>query len=197
MTNELFSIHSLWQNQPASPIVFSLEEIHRKARTFQQTIHSYSMLGYGLLYSLLLFFFCSFFFCSNPMQRIGVGLCFASFIYLIFQVKYTSARKVPDELVLESCLHFYRSELERYRRLLHSWRPWINFLSPFPGIIIFQIGLAGTDPKALIAVYLSIGLSILLVPLFIYIKNIRFQEVEREINLLDAAKTGSLERGER
>jgi hypothetical protein len=118
-------------------------------------------------------------------------------VYLIFQAKIKAARPVQDELVLESCVLFYRSELEKFRKLLHSWRPWINFLSPFPGIIIFQIGIVSSDPKALIGVYLTGGLSILLIPLFVYIKNIRLQELEQEINLLDAEKTESRERGQR
>ncbi|HYW47777.1 MAG TPA: hypothetical protein VE959_33220 [Bryobacteraceae bacterium] len=152
-------LQSLWRSQSAEPVNMSLEEIRKKARRYQRKIwrrNAREYLAAAAVAAVMTFQAVS---AGDPLRRVGAALCVAAMLYVAYHLhRGGSARAVPEDLALTSCLEFHRRELERQRDLLRSvWR-W--YLGPMiPGMAV--IGLAGlvanpsrmAHPKLFVARY--------------------------------------------
>ncbi len=152
MANEFApnDMRNVWQNQKAEGILMSVEEIRRKAVKFEREVFWENALYYFL--GLLGAVFFSFRFVlhgPNVLFRLGVGMCVAVMLYLVWQIhRRTPFRQVPADIVTESCLEFHRKELER-RRDYHRRFLKLCLLPTIPGWVVLMAAFVQVHPPHL------------------------------------------------
>ena len=149
MTNEPppNDMRSLWQDQRTEPVKMSLAEIRKKAQKFQHRIRWRNLREYGAAVFVVAVFGFYIWHFHNLFHRIGSGLVIAGTLYVVFQLyKRGSAKTMPADMALITCLDFHRRELERQRDLLRGI--WWWYLGPLiPGLIVFTLGGATANPN--------------------------------------------------
>ena len=130
----------LWQGQPGDGTDISLDEIRRRAGSFENRIRNRNLREYlGAAVVALAFTFYIFKF-SDWAIRAGSVLVLAGTAYVVVQL-YRRSRPLtlPSELGLIASVEFYRRELERQRDLLRSVWSW--YLAPLlPGLLVISRG---------------------------------------------------------
>jgi uncharacterized membrane protein HdeD (DUF308 family) len=143
MTNEPAShdIKQIWQAQTREPIGISPEELRRMAQKLPKTVLRRNLTEYVTAAFLVVIFGCYAWKFEAPLIRLGCALIVAGILYVIYHLhRRGSARSVPTDMALSTCLEFHRAELERQRDLLRSVWNW--YLLPLvPGMLVFLIGL--------------------------------------------------------
>jgi Flp pilus assembly protein TadB len=127
------NLKNLWQGQNVEPIQMSLEELRRKAQKFQNTIRNRNLREYIAAAIVLPAF--SWLLWRFPALRVGCILILAGTLYVMYHLHTKgSAKVVPEDLALDTCLAFHKRELERQRDLVRDVWKW--YLLPFaPGLI--------------------------------------------------------------
>lgn len=143
MPNEPAShdVKQLWQAQTREPVGISPEELRRMAQKLPKTILRRNLIEYVTAAFLIAIFgyYCWKF--EAALVRLGCALIIAGVLFVVYQLhKRGSAKSVPAELALNTCLEFHRVELERQRDMLRNVWSW--YLLPLvPGLLVFMIGL--------------------------------------------------------
>jgi hypothetical protein len=146
--NELVldDVRRLWQSDAVDEVRMPVAEVRRKAARFQNKIRMWNAFQYaaGILtivgYGRLLL--------GHPSLGgvFGILLLIAAPIagmYLIHEGR--SARSLPQDMALNSCLDFHRREVERQRDfLLRSWR---YLLLPVPGMVVLSLQAGSAVPS--------------------------------------------------
>ncbi len=130
-------VRTLWRNQEMESYPFSLEEIRSQARRFQSQVRWRNLREYLASVVVVVVFGYFFFIMDDALLRLAAALTIAGVLYVCYQLqKRGSARKLPAEPALRTCLEFHRTELVQQRDLLRDvWR-W--YLLPFvPGFSLF------------------------------------------------------------
>jgi hypothetical protein len=195
MTNDPFSIQSLWQNQPSEPVVLSLEEIHRRIISFQKKNRSCTLRFYNVGLFLLITYAFLFFIFPNLIQRIGATLSIAGILSLAYKMQTYSARSFPDDLVRESCIRFYRAELERRRKLHSSPSLWVSLLMIIPGTTLFDIAFGIKYVETFFLICVVAVTTLVPIPFIFFVNQKKVQKLQQEIDFLDTAQAESQERG--
>jgi hypothetical protein len=131
----------VWRSQPAERTQIALEDIRRKAQKLETKVswrNAREYVACALVVAVFGYYASVF---DAALIRAGCGLVITGALFTVFRLhKMGTARKVPAELALHTCVDFRRKELERQRDLLLSvWR-W--YLLPFvPGMTVFLVGL--------------------------------------------------------
>ena len=141
MTNDSVSkICAVWQST-GEPSRFTPDELRLNMNKFERTIARRNLgeyLAAALVIAIFTYYAWRF---PTLTLRVGCGLIVLGAIYVIYQLhRKASARPVPADMGLRSCVDFQRTELERQRDALRSVWSW--YLLPFvPGMCIFLLGL--------------------------------------------------------
>ena len=134
-------IREIWQSQQVEGIQMPLEEIRQKAGKFRSKILRRNLREYVAALAVIVFFGYCFVHSHDALSRAAFGLNIAGMLYVVYQLHMRgSARSLPADWGLESCLEFHRRELERQRDLLRGvWR-W--YLGPLvPGLVLIEVGI--------------------------------------------------------
>jgi hypothetical protein len=142
-------MRSLWQGQRTEPVTMSLDELRKKARKYQRKIGRRNALEYAAAVLVVVFFGYTIWRVHDMFMRVGGGLCIAGMVYMASQLhKRGSAKSVPGDMALTTCLDFHRRELERQRDLLRS--SWSWYLGPMiPGLVVIILGGIMANPGRL------------------------------------------------
>ena len=132
---------SLWKNQPVDRVEISPARVQQVARAFERRVQWRNFREYaGSAVVIACFgYYISIF--QSALIRTGCGLVMAGTVFVAFTLhRRGTARRLPAELALHTCLDFHRSQLEQQRDLLRS--VWLWYLLPFvPGLVVFEAGL--------------------------------------------------------
>jgi hypothetical protein len=124
----------------------SLDEIRKKARSYQGKIRFRNSLEYAAVVFITLFFSHTIWTVHHLVMQVGAGLCIAGGWYMAWQLhRRGPARAVPADLAAATCLGFHRSELVRQRDLLRDTWSW--YLGPLiPGLAVLTLGAGLANP---------------------------------------------------
>ncbi len=152
------SPQSIWQNQKVEGISMSVEDIRRKAGSFQSKIFWRNAREYVTALAVVIFFGFQLFLTRDALMRAGYGVMIAGMMYLAWQLhRKGSSRSLPEEMGLASGLEFFRRELERQRDLVQSVWSW--YLGPLiPGWVLLTAAMARANPGHLRQVGLALGI---------------------------------------
>lgn len=143
MANEPASndLGKLWRTQIPEPVIISPDELHQKARKLQKTVFRRNVREYVALALGIASFGYYFLTFHSALVRLGCSLTIAGILYVAYQLhKRVSARSLPADMALNTCLAFHRAELDRQRRAVRNVWKW--YLLPFvPGMLLFLVGL--------------------------------------------------------
>ncbi|MGO9094561.1 MAG: hypothetical protein ACLQGV_05005 [Bryobacteraceae bacterium] len=136
----------------------SVEDIRRKAGSFQSKIFWRNAREYVTALAVVIFFGFQLFLTRDALMRAGYGVMIAGMMYLAWQLhRKGSSRSLPEEMGLASGLEFFRRELERQRDLVQSVWSW--YLGPLiPGWVLLTAAMARANPGHLRQVGLALGI---------------------------------------
>lgn len=148
MANEPASVDmkDVWQSQAAEPIKMSSAELRQRSQKLNKKVVRRNIREYLAAAIVVAVMAYDFWKVHELLLRIGSGLIIAGALYIVYQLHARGSAKVmPPEAGLQTCLEFHTKELERQRDLLRSVWSWY-ILPVVPGVIIFMLG--GTIPGA-------------------------------------------------
>jgi hypothetical protein len=131
----------IWQNQPTEPLKMSATDLRRKALETQLKARfvAFFTIIIGIICCVVLAW--SFARPHAALARIGYGLVSLCMIYAAYHVyKWTRTGNLPEEAPINTCLEFYRRELERQRDYNHRW--WRSGLPVLTllGVVMAAVG---------------------------------------------------------
>jgi hypothetical protein len=113
---------SVWQNQLTEPLKMSATDLRRKA------LEAQSKARFAVLFTIIIGIMCcvvfawSFATAHAALARMGYALVSLCMIYAAYNgYKSTWPGNLPEEAPINTCLEFYRRELERQRDYSHRW----------------------------------------------------------------------------
>ncbi len=175
-------LKALWREQPLEETPpMTLEFIH--ARAFQSRVRRRNVIEYVASAVVVVTFGAYTVVLPYAVLRIASGLVIAGVLTVVWQLyRRASARPAPHA----DALSFHRAELVRQRDALRS--AWLWYLMPFmPGLGLFAIGMAMTQPHAPLAWKLSLpAFTGLYVAFWIWINVRGRKRLQGEIDDLDA-----------
>lgn len=181
-------MRTLWRSQQMEFHPLSLEEIRRQARRFQNQIRWRNLREYLAAVVVSVLFVYTYWFRGDTLLRLGTALTIAGALYVCYQIhKRGSARKLPAEPALKTCIEFHRTELVRQRDLLRDvWR-W--YLLPFvPGFSLMVLAKAVPFSSSLWASALLLLVVVIWAATFWFIAALNSRAARRlqqEIDALD------------
>ena len=190
MPNELNDPRNIWQNQPTEPFKMPATDLRRKALELQ------SKARFAALFTIIIGIICcvvfawSFARAHAALARMGWALTSLCMIYAAYHVyKWTWPGNLPEEAPINTCLEFYRRELERQRDYSHRW--WRSGLPVLTllGVVMAAVGTGARNapPHPLLnALPFFVLLAIWAVAFFFLKKKRGPQDLQREIEELRA-----------
>lgn len=130
-------LRDLWQSQEVEETRISIEELRARAAGFQKRMQ-WRNLREQLASGIVVVCFVSMSMkVSATVPRISFGLIIAGAVYVAFHLYlWGRVRPLPSEPGRQSCIDYYRRELEQQRDLLRSVWKW--YLGPLiPGLALF------------------------------------------------------------
>jgi hypothetical protein len=134
----------IWQNQPTEPLKMSASDLRRKAlvRQSKARLEALSTIIIGII--LCVVFAWSFARAHEMLARMGWGLLSLCMIYAAYHAyKWIWPQSLPEEAPINTCLEFYRRELERRRDYVHRW-----WRSGLPFFLLLGMVMAGVGTGA-------------------------------------------------
>lgn len=140
-------LQRLWQGQPAQGSVMSLDQLRHRSRRLARMVSLRNLLEYVTGAFLVIGFGWMAWTVPSSLMRVGAVLNVAAVIFVVHHLhRHGSARAMPADLGLTSCLQFHRGELERQRDLLRGAWKW--YLAPLmPGLILIHLGTMVAHPE--------------------------------------------------
>jgi len=128
---------------------FSVEELRAKAAKFRSRIARRNLREYIAAVIVIAIFGWDTWKETLLLPRIAFLLLIAACIYYIWHLhRWGTARPLPTDAGNESCVSFYRHELERQRDLVSSVWKWV-LLPLLPGsVLLFTYNIASAPPSA-------------------------------------------------
>lgn len=192
MNNQIEDARKIWQDQPLEGVTMSLQQVQERIEKLSRMVRRRNLIGGFACITVLLGF--SYFFAalSQPNERIermGAALTAIGAGYIMYQLISGKIRKQSAwaESHAQASISFYRSELQRQRDFHQGMWFWSRMLIFAPGVFIFLVGVAQTNPAhirdACIEGVIAAALLIWSIP-----KNLRLaKRFQRELDALDAA----------
>jgi hypothetical protein len=145
---------SVWQNQPSEPLKMSATDLRRKA------LEARPKARFAMLFIIIVGIVCCVVFASSfarahaALARMGYALVSLSMIYAAYHAyKWTWPGNLPEGAPIDTCLEFYRRELERQRDYSHRW--WRSGLPVLTllGVVMAAVGTGSRNapPRWLLA----------------------------------------------
>lgn len=169
MANEPASIDmkEVWRSQTAESVRMSAAELRQRSQKLSKKVFRRNLredLGAVIAVAIFGYYFWRF---HTPLLRLGSSLIIVGTVYVVYQLHARgSARTMPAEMAIHTCLEFHRRELERQRDLLRSVWSWY-ILPVVPGVIVFVIGgavaQAAANPGHLSLAAIIFGLTVAIV----------------------------------
>jgi hypothetical protein len=133
-------LQRLWQDQPAESGPMSVDQLRRRSRRLTRVISLRNLLEYVTGAVLVIALARMAWVAPFRLIRGGLALSVAAVIFVLYHLyRHGSARAMPEDMGLRSCLQFHRGELERQRDLLRG--VWYWYLAPLmPGLIVVYLG---------------------------------------------------------
>ena len=140
-------LQSLWQGQPGESGPMSVDQLRRRSRRLTRIVGLRNLLEYVTGAFLVIALGRMAWAAPFPLIRAGFVLSVAAVIFVLYHLyRHGSARAVPADMGLRSCLQFHRGELERQRDLLRG--VWYWYLSPLmPGLILVYLRAILAHPE--------------------------------------------------
>ena len=131
----------IWQNQSTEPLKISATDLRRKALALQSKARI-AVLFIIIIGTICCVVFAWFFARAHAaLARMGYGLVSLCIIYAAYHAyKWTWPGNLPEEAPINTCLAFYRRELERQRDYSHRW--WRSGLPVLTllGVVMAAVG---------------------------------------------------------
>lgn len=140
---------NIWQSQPTEPLKMSATDLRRKAVKLQSRARFTARLTIIIGIVLCVFFAWSFSKVHTTLWRIGSGLLSLCMIYSAYHVyKWTWPGSLPEEAPIDTCLEFYRRELEKQRDYNRRW--WRSGLPVLTllGVVMVAVGTGARNGAA-------------------------------------------------
>ncbi len=181
---------SVWQNQPTEPLKLSATDLRRKA------LEAQSRTRFAVLFTSIIGIMCCVVFAWSfgrahaALARIGYALVCLCMIYAAYHAyKWTWPGNLPEEAPINTCLEFYRRELERQRDYNRRW--WRSGLPVLTllGVVMAAVGTGArnTPPHPLLnALPFFLALAIWVVAFILLRKKLGRGNLQREIEELRA-----------
>ena len=181
---------SVWQDQPTEPLKMSAADLRRKA------LETQSKARFTALFTIIVGIMCCVVFAwsfARPhaaLARMGYGLVSLCMIYAAYHVyKWTWPGNLPEEAPINTCIEFYRRELERQRDYSHRW--WRSGLPVLTllGVVMAAVGTGARNapPHPLLnALPFLLVLAIWVVAFLLLRKKLGRENLQREIEELRA-----------
>ena len=170
----------------------SIEQVQASAGSFQRKIQWRNAREYVASLAVIVFFGYEFVRAGGaPLVRIGFGLIIAGTFYLIWHMLTKgSARPLPKDAGLSSCIEFQRRELERQRDLLSSvWSWYLGPLIPGMAVLISAYGFANPGHVKYPALFV-VPYAIVVAAVFVGIAKLNAKaarKLQKQIDELDEA----------
>jgi hypothetical protein len=131
---------SLWKSQADDLPGLSLDIVHTRSRMLERRVHLRNIGEYAAALVVVVFLLPRIWTAPNSVLAAGAAVLLAGIAYVTYRIHaFGSARTLPSDLAVLSCLEFHRAELERQRQLLRN--SWTWYLLPFwPGIVLILVG---------------------------------------------------------
>lgn len=142
MANEIHNdMTSVWKNQSLEKVEISLEQLRGKAQKLEKRVWQRNLREYVASAIVVAAFAYYIWLFPSPLVRLGCVLVIAGTLFMVcVLLKKGSARNVPAQMGMRSCVEFHREELLRQRDLLRG--VWTWYLLPLvPGLALFLAGL--------------------------------------------------------
>ena len=140
-------LQSLWQDQPAQGKAMSSDELRHRSQRLTRIISRRNLREY--VAGAMALVVCGYLAWKVPLplMRVGFVMSVPALIFIIYHLhRYGSARAMPTDMGLTSCLQFHRGELERQRDLLRGVWKW--YLLPLmPGMILVCLAPVLAHPE--------------------------------------------------
>jgi hypothetical protein len=145
--DERDDIRRLWKSQADDPPGVSLEIVQTRSRVLERRVHRRNWGEYGAALVVVAFVLPRIWTASNGVLAAGGTVLLAGITYVMYRMHaFGSARTMPSDLAVRSCVEFHRAELERQRDLLQNI--WTRYLLPFwPGMGLILIGSTLEHPE--------------------------------------------------
>jgi hypothetical protein len=129
-------LRQLWQEQEVETVIISMDEIRRRARSFERRIQRRNLREYVAGVVAVAAMALQFGAATQMAVRIAFVLLAGGTAYVMWRLLTQGAvRELPEEMGRANCVAFYRRELERQRDLLRGIWKW--YLAPFvPGLAV-------------------------------------------------------------
>lgn len=134
----------IWQNQPTEPLKMSATDLRRKALELQSKARSAAAFTIIMGIVFCVFSAWSFARAHETLARMGFALVGLCMIYAAYHAyKWTWPGNLPEEAPIDTCLQFYRRELERQRDYNQRW-----WRSPLPVLTLLGVVMAAVGTGA-------------------------------------------------
>jgi len=145
--DERDDIRRLWKSQADDPPGVSLEIVQTRSRVLERRVHRRNIGEYAAALVVFAFVLPRIWTASNGVLAAGGTVLLAGITYVMYRMHaFGSARTMPADLAVRSCVEFHRAELERQRDLLQNI--WTRYLLPFwPGMGLILIGSTLEHPE--------------------------------------------------
>ena len=139
-------LRRLWKSQADDLPGLSLDIVQTRARMLERRVHRRNMGEYAAALVVAAFVLPRIWTAPNGVLAIGGTVLLAGIAYVMYRMHaFGSARTMPSDLAIRSCVEFHRAELERQRDLLQNIWTW--YLLPFwPGMGLILIGTTMERP---------------------------------------------------
>lgn len=181
----------IWRSQPTEPLKMSTTDLRRKALNLQSKARFAARFTIVIGAVLCVFFAWSFARAPTTLSRMGLGLLSLCMIYAAYHVyRWTWPGNLPEEAPINTCIEFYRRELERQRDYSRRWwRSGLPILTLL-GVVMVAVGTGARNGASqhplLNSLPFFVILAIWAVAFFIIKKKHGWQNLQREIEELRA-----------
>ncbi len=128
----------LWQKQEVEEMKISIEELRAKAAKFRGRIRSRNIREWAACLVVIVFFGAMCVKVPQMVPRIAYALIVGGAIYVAWHLQMRGTpNSLPADMGRVNSIEFYRSELERQRKLLNSiWKWYLGPLIPGMALLI-------------------------------------------------------------
>lgn len=140
-------LQSLWQDQPAQGRAMSSDELRHRSQRLTRIVSRRNLREYVAAAVVAIVFGYMAWKAPLPLMRVAGVVSVAAVIFIVYHLyRHGTARAMPADMGLASCLAFHRGELERQRDLLRGVWKW--YLLPLvPGLILVCLATLLAHPE--------------------------------------------------
>jgi len=182
----------IWQDQPREPIHMSPNEIRRRAQALQSRdrLRAISAMIVGVL--LCVGFAIALGRETHTLARIAyLILAFSGLLTTLQAYRWVWPGRLASGATQETCLRFYRQELERQRDFaLHVWTR-SGILVSFFGVVLLLLPPLAANPRLLPKAFPFFALLIIWFAIFLPTHRRKRRQLNEEIDQLDVFERGA------